>query len=209
MRSALTTKFHGPAGKPEIWTVCHLKNDDSSIRPISGWNHRGSRDGRTYVSSVIRKTSILVAMDTLDSTPIAPSLDGRRFVMESSSNSTVDSASPSSFQYFERDGVIWGDYSGDTVDFGRFVGTRVGNHLSVSFAHVTASDGLVATGTSKSTVEATPQGIRLIERFRIGRVDHISICVEASSENVALPVDRELSRSRVSAVSSGREPGHS
>ncbi len=110
--------------------------------------------------------------------PIAPSLDGRRFVMESSSNSKVDPKSPSRFLYYERDGVIWGDYDGDTVTFGRFVGTRAGNALSVSFVHVMASDGRVVSGTSGSVVEATTDGLRLVESFRIGDVEHVSICVE-------------------------------
>jgi hypothetical protein len=117
-------------------------------------------------------------MVPISQTPIAPSLNGRRFVMESSTNSPVDPDSPSTFHYFEEAGVIWGDYDGDTVTFGRFVGTRVGDRLSVSFAHVMATDGLVVTGTSGSTVEATTAGIRLIENFRIGDDDHVSICVE-------------------------------
>jgi hypothetical protein len=123
-------------------------------------------------------TPILVAVNPIEPVPVAPSLDGRRFVMESSSNSAVDPNSPSSFQYFERDGVIWGDYDGDTVTFGRFVGTRVGNQLSVSFAHVMAADGRVITGASGSVVEATTEGIRLVENFTIDDVDHVSICVE-------------------------------
>jgi hypothetical protein len=109
---------------------------------------------------------------------LAPSLDGRRFVMESSTNSAVNPDSPSRFRYSEQDGVIWGDYDGDTVTFGRFVGTRVGNELSVSFAHVMVHDGSVVTGTSGSLVEATPDGVRLVEDFRIDGVDHVSICVE-------------------------------
>ncbi|MCU1422528.1 MAG: hypothetical protein JWN36_2179 [Microbacteriaceae bacterium] len=111
-------------------------------------------------------------------TILAPSLDGRRFVMESSTNSPVDPDSPSTFDYFERDGVIWGDYDGDTVTFGRFVGTRVGNELSVSFAHVLIDGGVVVSGTSGSVVESTDDGVRLVERFRIDDVEHVSVCVE-------------------------------
>jgi hypothetical protein len=108
----------------------------------------------------------------------APSLDGRRFVMTSSTNSAVNASSPSTFSYFERDGVIWGDYEGDTVTFGRFVGTRVGDELAVSFAHVLVSDLSVVTGSSGSVVESSDDGIRLVENFRIGDQDHVSICVE-------------------------------
>jgi hypothetical protein len=101
--------------------------------------------------------------------------------MESSTNSAVNPESPSRFRYFERDGVIWGDYDGDTVTFGRFVGTRSGDQLSVSFAHVMAADLSVVMGTSGSLVESTADGIRLVENFRVGDVDHVSICVEDDS----------------------------
>jgi hypothetical protein len=117
-------------------------------------------------------------MNHVASTSSAPSLDGREFVMESSTASAVDPESPSHFQYFERDGVIWGDYDGDTVTFGRFVGTRTGDELNVSFAHVMVADGSVVTGTSASTVESSGTSIRLIENFRIGDTDHVSICTE-------------------------------
>lgn len=98
--------------------------------------------------------------------------------MESSTNSEVNPESPSRFRYFERDGVIWGDYDGDTVTFGRFVGTRVDDRLWVTFAHVMAADASVVTGTGNSTVQGAEQGMRLIEKFRIDDVDHVSVCVE-------------------------------
>jgi uncharacterized membrane protein len=128
--------------------------------------------------SAERAHRILDSMNHVDTAPPAPSLDGRRFVMESSTASAVDPESPSRFWYSERDGVIWGDYVGDTVTFGRFVGTRTGDELSVSFAHVMVADGSVVTGTSESTVESSGAAIRLIENFRIGETDHVSICVE-------------------------------
>jgi hypothetical protein len=143
-----------------------------------------TRDSPNGVRRANRISPILVAVNPIDPVPAAPSLDRRRFVMESSTNSAVDPTSPSSFQYFERDGVIWGDYDGDTVTFGRFVGTRVGNLLSVSFAHVMAADGRVITGTSGSVVEATADGIRLVENFTIDDVDHVSICVEVPVDAV-------------------------
>jgi hypothetical protein len=98
--------------------------------------------------------------------------------MESSTNSAVDAANPSRFHYNERDGVIWGEYHGDTVTFGRFVGTRVADELTVSFVHVMQDDGSVVSGTGGSVVELAGGDIRLIERFTIGDVDHVSVCVE-------------------------------
>jgi hypothetical protein len=100
--------------------------------------------------------------------------------MESSTASTVDPSSPSRFRYSERDGVVWGDYDGDTVTFGRFVGTRSGDVLDVSFAHVLVEGGAAVSGSSRSVVQAPdPEGrLRLVEDFRIGDADHVSVCVE-------------------------------
>jgi hypothetical protein len=119
-------------------------------------------------------------MSSVIDAPKTPSLDGREFVMESSTASAVDPASPSRFRYSERDGVVWGGYDGDTVAFGRFVGTRSGDLLDISFAHVLVEGGAVVTGSSRSTVQAPdPEGpVRLVEDFRIGDVDHVSVCVE-------------------------------
>ncbi len=119
-------------------------------------------------------------MNQQNSPDHAPSLDGRRFVMESSTASIVDAESPSRFRYSERDGVIWGDYEGDTVTFGRFVGSREGDELAVSFVHVLVSDGAVVSGSSSSVIETDPAGggVRLVERFRVDETDHVSVCVE-------------------------------
>jgi hypothetical protein len=99
--------------------------------------------------------------------------------MESSTASRVDPHSPSRFLYHEKDGVIWGDYAGDTVTFGQFVGTRVGDELSVSFAHVMVDTGVVVRGTGASEVQlAEDGGIRLVEKFYVGEEEHVSVCVE-------------------------------
>ncbi len=112
-------------------------------------------------------------------TSFAPSLDGRVFVMESSTASVVDPDSPSRFEYHERDGVIWGDYDGDTVTFGRFIGTRVDDTLDVRFVHVGRESGAVSMGTSVSTVEPGDGGLlRLVERFVLDGADHVSVCLE-------------------------------
>ena len=100
--------------------------------------------------------------------------------MESSTNNVVDATSPSHFRYFERDGVVWGDYDGDTVTFGHFVGTRVGNDLRVNFVHVLVADGRVVAGTGGSVVESlSGDVVRLVEHFQIDGTDHVSVCVEA------------------------------
>jgi hypothetical protein len=122
---------------------------------------------------------ILIAVNTRHSPALAPSLNGRKFVMKSSTNSVVNLTSPSRFRYFERDGVVWGDYDGDTVTFGHFVGARVGNDLRVSFVHVLVADGGVVAGTGGSVVEPMAEGtVRLVEHFQIDGTHHVSICVE-------------------------------
>ncbi|WP_211319407.1 hypothetical protein [Quadrisphaera granulorum] len=106
------------------------------------------------------------------------SLDGRRFVMASSTASAVDPHAPTRFAYHETAGAVWGEYEGDTVVLGRFIGTREGAALNVSFVHVLKEGGAVVTGTSTSTVEPGPRGLLLRESFAIDGVDHESVCVE-------------------------------
>ncbi|CAI7626214.1 unnamed protein product [Penicillium discolor] len=69
--------------------------------------------------------------------------------MVSSTTSAVDPDAPSVFEYFERDGAIWGGYEGDTVTFGKFVGTRTGDTIWVSFVHVLKADGTVRAGAHR------------------------------------------------------------
>lgn len=113
-------------------------------------------------------------------TSTLPSLDGRVFSMVSSTTSQVDPDAPTVFHYFEGDGIIWGDYTGDTVTIGRFVGTRTGDTIRVSFVHVLAADGSVVTGDGESEIERTDDGaLRLVEHYEMFDAPQLSICVEA------------------------------
>lgn len=98
--------------------------------------------------------------------------------MESSTTSTVDPVSPTVFRYFERDGAIWGEYAGDTVTFGRFIGTREARAISVSFVHVLKSDGAVVTGRGDSEIEDHDGRLRLIEHYEMHGSPQLSVCVE-------------------------------
>ena len=97
--------------------------------------------------------------------------------MVSSTTSAVDPDAPSVFTYWERDGAIWGEYSGDTVTFGRFVGTRTGDSIRVSFVHVLVADGTVVTGDGESELERADNGrIRLVEHYeQFGGVPLVSV----------------------------------
>lgn len=110
------------------------------------------------------------------------SLDGRSFAMVSSTTSAVNAEAPSVFHYFERDGVIWGDYTGDTVTFGRVVGTRTGDRIRVSFVHVLAATGEVVTGEGESDIEQGEDGmLRLVEHYEMHGAPQLSICVESAA----------------------------
>lgn len=99
--------------------------------------------------------------------------------MLSSTTSVVDHDAPSIFNYFEQDGAIWGDYTGDTVTIGRFVGTRTGDRIWVSFVHVLAASGEVVTGEGESDIEVDEDGrLRLIEHYEMHGAPQLSVCVE-------------------------------
>jgi hypothetical protein len=99
--------------------------------------------------------------------------------MISSTTSAVDPEAPSIFDYYERDGAIWGEYTGDTVTFGKFVGTRTGDTIWVSFVHVLVKDGTVVTGNGESELEITDDGlIRLVEHYEMFDLPQLSVCEE-------------------------------
>lgn len=105
--------------------------------------------------------------------------------MVSSTTSAVDPDDPSVFHYFEQDGAIWGDYSGDTVTIGRFVGTRTGDTIRVSFVHVLVADGSVVTGDGESDIEVGDDGLlRLVEHYEMHGAAQLSVCVETRSATV-------------------------
>ncbi|MGN9841943.1 hypothetical protein ACTMTI_27830 [Nonomuraea sp. H19] len=109
-------------------------------------------------------------------------LNGRKFVMVSSTASVVDRDSPTEFLYWEADGVVWGSYSGDTVTHGRFVGTRDGDQVAIAYAHALKAGG-TAAGQSSSRVETGDDGLlRLVEEFSFDGDDtlHVSVCAEVA-----------------------------
>ncbi len=105
-------------------------------------------------------------------------LDGRVFTMVSSTASRVDPEAPTRFRYHEASGVVWGEYAGDTVSEGRFVGVRTGDRLVVSFVHALVRDGDVVSGSAGSRIELADAGMRLVEDFEIDGVPQVSVCAE-------------------------------
>lgn len=111
----------------------------------------------------------------------APSLDGRVFAMVSSTASRVDPDAPTVFRYAEREGILWGEYAGDTVTVGRFVGVRDGDAIRVSFAHALVAGGS-ASGDAVSVIEEGPDGLRLVERFEVDGRPQESVCREIAAD---------------------------
>ncbi|WP_411700443.1 hypothetical protein [Conyzicola sp.] len=105
-------------------------------------------------------------------------LDGTEFIMQSSTASAVDPAAPTRFWYFDNRGLIWGNYVGDTVTEGRFVGERQGRTLTVQFVHTLKADGSHVSGSSTSQIEGEAGSLRLVEDFVIDGHDHVSICTQ-------------------------------
>ena len=91
----------------------------------------------------------------------ADMLDGRIFDMVSSTASVVSDLEPTRFRYSERDGVVWGEYRGDTVTEGRFCGTRQGEVLRVAFVHRSTAGALVS-GDATSTISRGEDGLLVL-----------------------------------------------
>lgn len=117
--------------------------------------------------------------EAADSEPVDVCLHERVFEMVSSTSSAVDPVSPTRFVYRESGGVLWGEYTGDTVEFGRFCGQRSGSDVRVLFVH-RGTSGVTTSGEADSVITRDPDGaLRLIERY-LGPdgEPHLSVCRE-------------------------------
>ena len=152
--------------------ACHFRprfDGGEEILPSPGAADRG----RAGIAPIACPGSILVVM------PSPLSLDGMRFAMVSSTASEVDSDAPTTFDYHQDGRLIWGEYTGDTVTEGRFVGEVAGAEVRVSFAHALVVDGTVVRGDAVSRAEQAEDGrIRLVEDFAVDGIDHVSVCLQ-------------------------------
>ncbi len=108
-------------------------------------------------------------------------LDGKYFDMISSTSSVVAEDAPTRFLYREDSGVLWGEYVGDTVAVGRFVGRREDDVLHISFVHH-GIDGSTAQGSATSTLSTDDDGrLILTEEFATpDGAQHVSVCREVA-----------------------------
>ncbi|WP_416443643.1 hypothetical protein AB3K78_12285 [Leucobacter sp. HNU] len=120
---------------------------------------------------------IEIVESAIEGERVAVPLDGTVFEMLSSSTSAV-AAEPTRFSYFENDGVVWGDYAGDTVVEGRFAGVREGDTVRLSYNHRSAS-GALTHGNAVTVVSRTADGaLRLTEFYASAAGPEASACVE-------------------------------
>ena len=111
--------------------------------------------------------------------PAAGSLDGCEFVMVSSTGSEVSAEHPSRFRYRQAGAMVWGEYRGDSVLFGRFAGRRDGDRVTIGFAHSMRSGGTPLLGTATSTIMRGEDGrMLLVEDFDKDGVTQQSICAQ-------------------------------
>lgn len=123
---------------------------------------------------------ILAPVSTPTSASDAPaSIDGMTFVMVSSTASEVDPHAPTSFDYHQDGHLLWGEYTGDTVRVGRFVGSFTDGRITLRFAHEKKT-GEMVMGEADSIVERREDGrLYLVEAFEKDGVQHESVCVQA------------------------------
>ncbi|MBH0098968.1 hypothetical protein I6E68_07435 [Salinibacterium sp. NSLL150] len=112
--------------------------------------------------------------------PVPESINDREFILTSSSGSAVSTTSPTRFRYHQDGQMVWGEYYGDTVALGRFVGRRDGDVVSIRFAHRLAASDDVVLGMASSTIRWNADGkLELFEEFEKNGEAQVSICVEA------------------------------
>lgn len=171
------------AHKPAAGGPVTLGTAESTLR-------RGD-DGRLYLDEVFEKngvahTSACVEVPPLPSWPAPdaalvsePRLDGTSFVLETSTASTVSATAPTRFDFFENSGIVWGSYTGDTVDGGHCVGRYDAGEIVEYFVHHVVATDATLLGDSTTTVRAREGGrLELVEEFVLDGVPGHSVCVQ-------------------------------
>src|SRR5690349_6114047 len=91
------------------------------------------------------------------------SLDGRRFILESSSGGQVDHDTV--FDYRQEGDLVWATYSGGAIRLGFVVGVRQGDELDLRYVHLD-DDGVTRSGRCRSDVrEESPGILTLVEQW--------------------------------------------
>ncbi|MQY02651.1 hypothetical protein [Actinomadura macrotermitis] len=101
---------------------------------------------------------------SIETTPAAPSLDGRRF--RAVADVVGGEIAPATlFTYHETGGEIWGEYDGGAIRRGFLVGTRRGDVLDFRYSQLN-DKGETSGGHCVSAVTVLPDGrLRLDEEW--------------------------------------------
>lgn len=111
------------------------------------------------------QATIPVDLSAVEGERVSESLDGVSFEMLSLSTSAVSAAEPTRFHYREVDGVLWGEYTGDTVVVGRFAGVREGDTIRLSYNHRLVNGNLVYGNAVTIISRVAGEGLRLTEFY--------------------------------------------
>lgn len=148
---------------------------DGALRLLEDFD----KDGQQHHSECVEVTDAFDWPTPSGAQPFDPSVNGVRFALESSTASTVNHDSPSIFDYNESDGLLWGEYRGDTVTYGFFVGQREGDRLNEDFVHHHIATDRALLGDSSTRVATRADGrLELIEDFVLDGVPGVSVCVQ-------------------------------
>lgn len=131
------------------------------------------------------QSAISVDPSAIEGERVSASLDGVSFEMLSSTTSAVAAAEPTRFHYHETDGVLWGDYTGDTVVVGRFAGVREGDTVRLSYNHRSVN-GNLTHGNAVTIISRVPgEGLRLTEFYASSDGSAaLSLCKEIGGSDV-------------------------
>jgi hypothetical protein len=95
---------------------------------------------------------------------VAPSLDGRRF-RHAEMSAEGEGGVGTTFEYHERDGVVWAHYQGGAVRLGFLVGVRNGDSLEFRYSQVNDA-GETSNGRCSTTISTLADGrLRLDEEW--------------------------------------------
>lgn len=139
------------------------------------------KDGHTHESACVEVAADLSWPEPRASEARSSLIDGRTFVLESSTASTVSPTDPTRFDFEESTGVVWGSYSGDTVTSGHCVGRFRDGTLEEYFVHHVRATDATLLGDSSSKLQRRGDGrLELIEDFVLDGVPGYSVCVEST-----------------------------
>ncbi|RLP76399.1 hypothetical protein D9V32_05890 [Mycetocola tolaasinivorans] len=128
------------------------------------------------------QANIAVDNSAVEGERVDVSLNNVVFEMVTSTTSVV-AAEPTLFRYFENEGVVWGDYTGDTVIEGRFSGIREGDTLHMSYNHRSKNGNLVH-GNDTTIVSRQADGLLRLTEFYVGAngEPQLSVCREVAAK---------------------------